>query len=1024
VSVTETIDWENGLSDGTALTLGNYAGSGDGSLDLIENAFVSTRTGSFLGARSVRFTAPGTTGSTNQHSRLRRKLPTPSTDVYFRIYGFRDATTEGYRILRLRDYSMRDLASVILRSDGRFELRNVLNNVVGTGQAVTSTAGIPGAMFRIEGHVHIDSGAQTNNVFELKVWTTPIDSATPNETITFTNVNFGGQGGKIFYLEAGICSPTYRGDTLYLDGFGWSDTSYLGAGSPPTDSWSWRWGGPPGAGGRNHIVYDPNVAGRLISASDTGGSHESLDGGKTWHGNRKGLYAENCRKTASCAIFDDPGNPGSSVDVLLMNSGIAIRKATDSHWTVKTTSGSDAHWNSKAFETGNNEPRTNGELWLVDPSGGGSGHAYYLTYRDGLWRTNDYAATDRTRIAFHSPNNGTQQDYFGRCLAFDPSDTNIIYAGMNHYSTTDKGLFKVTATNLKTVGQDAATVTKVHDFYSVEDILFLGSTMYVAAATDGIFWADPPYTTWHNIEPTSSASTYWKSITGYVTGTGNHVLLCICWSPARVDANGNPSSSGIKYGNIFRTANAHVTSPTWAYVSDPGSTGFPSGGDQDVSVNDINTAVRFWVADYEQNNMPGRSGGQGQTIRFDPHDGTHSRILTDGWGGIYFRHDNGGQADPSHQWQSCQGGAVIVSNRAVKCDPLRAGYLLFGNQDHDGFWSPDSVATFPRHVTGLPQPGGFAGPGLTIGYSVYCSPIDGMWYLADGDDTTNSGVLNRAFTNIGGSYPSVTIDPAATPSWGVCPAYPYSPVANKGCRIVGICDGWANGSKTAKRLVVYTDSGGIRYSDNNGTSWTTPTTNVPGRTLGSNTRATPWSLIWPDPASQNLYVYDREGNRIYQSKDRGVTWASIRDTTIGGTVPVADIRQGWLCAKQGQSDVLYYTDGGGNLYRIRNATTTPAFDLIAGVSNAAACAFDINGNGNLYVHCTAGNSTTPAKMLRAKNAPTTGAITFDDLFDSASKAADTSGQEHGAIGGSELATDDSNVYLQVTADCVMVGSTS
>lgn len=580
----------------------------------------------------------------------------------------------------------------------------------------------------------------------------------------------------------------------------------------------------------------------------------------------------------------------------------------------------------------------------------GTGNLYLGSWSQGVHRSTNGGLTT-TGIALTPDSGGAGTQYYCRALAFDPNDHTTLWVGTDQ-NGSGGGLWKVTNAD-GTASQTQINLSAI-GVTTVEDIFFAGTTMILVAPT-GIFRANAPYTSFTNITPMSlpANSTHWKTIDARRSGA-NWIALVGTYNPPNVDANGNLTTSGNKYGSIYRTSNIIAATPTWTYQSDPGNN-FIGG---DVNVVDWATNIRYWHVTDQPNNMLGRSGATVNNIVHDPINPGVWAIS--GAGGAMWRSEDDGLT-----WRITIDGLDIASQRGCLWDPVRPGYGVSTNQDHDFMVTYDYGDTWIRIDIG----------GETTGYGIHID-WQGVWWLGHGDSTTH---LYRGFGNTGaGGSP----DPA--------PTLNLVEVTSPGAgRVVGVTAGLlANG--TTKRVVVYCDGTiGGRYSDNNGSTWTS-STGMPAPAGDNETRVPPFSLVWPDRNSGNVFMLHRDASSIVRSTDRGASWTDIGvSVQMNANITVGEnhfIRQGWLAMKDGQSTVGYFSDSNEVLRRVRAMTGTAVVDTINNTTGARWMGFD--EFGGLYVYCRPQNSSQRPRLLYNANPPTTGQITFSDLGDPGDGAAD------------------------------------
>lgn len=951
--------FETGLANGTQLTPNNSGYTANDAFDEVYGVVKASTVAGYQagGSLGVLYDVPATT-----------VVPVTAglgwvvdaATMYWRHYFYIPVGMPTSRLFEGRSRYGARIWAVSINKDGLLQLRDASGLIVATSTIAVTR----GALCRLEGKVLIHGSNQSSNVLEVKLFNSaPMEATTPDETLTATGLYLGRQGKTTYRWRAGLLSPCLDARQLGGDGVGFSDTGYLGPLSlGTTEAWDWAAVEPWGGGVVTDITADPNTAGRFYAALDVGAMLRSDDHGETWAQKQGGMYLDGHRKCAAVLAADDPDDSAATrVFVGCGNVGAdaAFLSSVDAGETWVHESAAIGFAAQAAQSPLAATPRSVGPLIVQDVTGGGDGYLYAGTYDQGVYRSTDGGA-NWTRIAM-APSGGS--NYFIRCLALDPSDPTILYVGVAN-AEAGAGAYKLTDIRA------SPTVTQITPggVTQVEEIKFIGSTMYAACSTAGMYRVASPYTSgnWTDISGTRiSTSSKWCAVDGY-DNAGNHVLVVGCVTPRQVDANGDAASSGIKYGSLYRTAAAQTGTPTWTYVSDPGTAGFPGGGDQDVDVLDYSTGNRYWMADEQPTWMLGRSGCMVHRIIRAPFadGGVTPWFATGGWDGAIWRSDDDGLT-----WRACVTGVSIAVNLGVVSDPTRTGYLLMGNMDHDVLLSDDHGLTWTRCNSGMTQ------SGMTTCHAVHID-YEGVWWAANNerDDSPNEGYLYKA----SGGIPF-------TPSWTL--ANLHGSVGNK--RPLAIVSG-EDGS-SGKRIVVYVDNSGFWYTDNPESA--TPTwvaaTGDPVVASVNNHRAAPMSLIWPDRTQPYLYFFQRGSGAdagVWRSSDRGASWVKIWANTTA-----TDVREGYLAAAPGSYQVIYVTDGSTDITRIRDAHSSADRDTITNIDDPRAVAFD--PDGNLYVWVMPTASVEP-KVLRVSAPPGTGTtLTVEDLVDPLDLANDGAGQE-------------------------------
>jgi len=735
---------------------------------------------------------------------------------------------------------------------------------------------------------------------------------------------------------------------------------------PPPDpggsgSWLAESVGPYSGGGSNAIAVSPTKPGWLMDATDVGGVRESKNAGGRWEQKNRGLcddqatlaaqQEETRRGVAAMVAAKDPTNPSKSV----MLAGFGKGSAGGVAMMKEDTDTWIKLDQSIQFESQNEAApfaeRPRTVNHLITVDET-NGIVYAADRRDYIWRSTDYfTSSNPTWVQI-----ATATGHI-KCLYIDPNNPSALYYGVKDNggtATTSTGVFRIDSPQSGT--SKAKTKVSSSAMAQVEDLAFASGYIYAAVSnpmgggTAGIYRSGLP-----------AISNSWVNL-----GAGAHHFLSI-------DAFFRPNSGGAvtviagcfqESPSLYRSTNGGASlGVTWSSVT-AGNIG---------DANDYGTSQTQFFLD--------GSAPEVYSISHDPT--TLDRWFALGGRGSYPYVST----DDGIHWTPIQDGMTIVSSNDIAMDPTRPGWGLQGNQDHDGFGTQNYFGSVTR-LSRSPS---------TTGHAVICDS-DGVWWMSNGEGQSDAsaGLYRSTDGNNGGANPMT-----------------MSSVANiTNTRIAALAVGYVGGSK---RVVAYHNGVGMRYASAASLSptWSTASGGPTG-TITSSDLTPNMPLIWPDAAnSETLFAFLRSGSgSIWRSNDGGASWTQIL-ASVG-----YNVRRGYIAAKS--PDVFYYTDTSGNLFRVRNATTvtsgtfTANRDLIAGVNDAAAIKFGIDGS--LLVFCVPTGSHD-CRVLRAVSPANSGDIAFTDIADPTDGGANSVGQQ--LFYANAIAGDATHVYVSINGGATM-----
>jgi hypothetical protein len=546
-----------------------------------------------------------------------------------------------------------------------------------------------------------------------------------------------------------------------------------------------------GGGFQNVIAVDPADGGLAVIGGDVSGFSRSTDDGGSWATSNRGVPSVSMRQVATVAF--SPTNPSTiyaGVGYRGKQGGFLVSHDGGLSWTVRSTvpvfSGSD----NPVAGIPKRHPRSTGSLIAVDAD---RSLLYAGTFDDGVMRSADGGAT-WSRI-------GLGGKYL-RSLVMDPNDPDTLFA-----ATYGNGVWRTTAASGAPGWVRLTNAPGV-----VEELAWVGSTLYAAAGPNGIFRVTNGGQAWTKLGGGSlpARGSQWTTIGGTI-GCDGPILYAGShpggpWSVAR-SVDGGATWSSLSAATVRTT------------IGGPG--GHP-----------------WWLAAKKATLMLGAKGyTAAQLVVLPPLTACGpERVLVAGRSGVW------GTRDAGASWYPMVTSLGTTITHAVAADPTDADRVSIGVADWAHLFSTDAT----DHVAmSLPT-------GVTNAYDVEFDRSTSPSGVVIGVGDPNGNYGGEVFSStdpLGG----VWVDEGISG-----PAF--------GRRILGVAAGTT--AAGARVLLAATSGGGV-WRKVEGGSWTQASSTAMS-TLQNTKRA---SFAWPD-GSSTVYLYDRQTG-VWRSNDAGASWVKI-----------------------------------------------------------------------------------------------------------------------------------------------------
>jgi hypothetical protein len=597
------------------------------------------------------------------------------------------------------------------------------------------------------------------------------------------------------------------------------------------------------------------TTGVIVAGGDIEGFFLTQDYGDHWRIVNNGIYQQYWHQcacivwsvTESNTLYAGVGNAGASGGFLVSTNG-------GWSWSLRSATPQFAGNHAASPLPSGGQPRSTGNLIAQ-----GGGNIFVATYSQGVYISGDNGNT-WTNIGLSGGS------YYARSLAIDPASSSTLYVAMynsNIWKTTNATAATPTWTQLT----GAPSI--------VEELKIVGTYLYAACGTSGIYRSTDGGTTWTSLNGSfiNTTQSQWLSIDGYVSGS-SHVIIVGCYNGVK------PGSGG--YRNIAQLTINSVGAVTYTDLS--------------TTIANISLSIppegrSFWEStnDSGYQNWLGGSSYTAGYVLIDPTD--TNRIFVTGDEGMFRSYDGG------NTWQIAVNGMALMDARGIVVDPANSSRVFFGSSDWTSFLISDGIG-YDASTVSLEAPG--TG---TEGYAVAIDPVDSTLYLAMGERSTNA-------------EGQVWHLPSGSTTWV------NDSVPGGGNVPIGIAVG-RDASNNRYVLAAVWSSGLYRLS---GDTWTQVSSTIAADT--QNTEFLPFTAL---AGSQYVYAMDRHSG-VYRSTDYGVTWTLIygfnSDTATTGYLAInpAVANELWVSTKTGLykiSGANSGTVGSGLTATSITAMTTP-----------------------------------------------------------------------------------------------------
>ena len=618
-------------------------------------------------------------------------------------------------------------------------------------------------------------------------------------------------------------------------------------------------------GGGNINVFDISPAtGAIVSGSDVQGLYLSGDKGLHWAVANTGVGAISVNISAvlwsvteanTCYAFT--GDAGSG-------GGMAASTDGGHTWTLRASKPQFAGNHRAAPLPNLGYARSKGRLAAQDTS-----YLFAATYNQGVLRSATAGLDNFPTTCTMAGATPTTGEYFCTALEQDPATAATLYVSMYDYDGTGTygHVWKTTTGHSTTPDFTKLTASPA----IVEDLRMVGTYLYAAAGSAGIFRSTDGGTTWQNLNGTGigTSGNYWTSVEGYVDGSGNHIIYA-------ADSNAQAAAACIV---------SLLIPPTW-----PGS-GSITYANQTGSVQSATVPPdgRSWwhaaAGDYQD--WIGTTGWFNPMLVVDA-----SNLAAVNW----YATGNDGFATnlAGAGWTiSCNGQAAFVG-RSVAADPSpsRPGHMVFGDTDWGAFDVTDGIA-YDASTTAHDAP-----VNSQEGFACAFDPVDSTVYMSSGTKGANSsGTLWSRPWNTPGSM--------ASPTWTQLTGFASGAGGNVATGLCGLRDG-----SNVKTVIAATWAGGI-WRGQYVSSWTW--TKVSSAFMTSGTDTGQATILANVPGSPYVYCFDRSSG-VWRSADYGVTWVPVWSTSDGS------VSAGAIAADPNTPGLIWVTTDSG-LYKITGAHT-------------------------------------------------------------------------------------------------------
>jgi hypothetical protein len=306
--------------------------------------------------------------------------------------------------------------------------------------------------------------------------------------------------------------------------------------------------GIDGAGFINVISADPFNNGRYVAGGDVSGIHRTDNYGGVWSNSTGGVYG--AEKQVASIVHSK-----KYADRVYAATDAGVFESVDGgqSWTKKATlefnggnnSGRSSGSGGLIVGLPSTHPRSTGVLIVLDEATTVD-YLYVATLKDGLYRSTD-RGVNFTRIANAPITGAGAKEYYARTLVQGTTNPDTLFMGC--YDTggglNNGYIWKVTNTRTAPAvasgsGANSARLTTCPPI--CEELFFIGTTLYGAFNTAGIWKSTDQGVTWTAINSGIPLASEWQSVTGYVDTGGNHVVYVGCANPVAAGGAGYEQS--------------------------------------------------------------------------------------------------------------------------------------------------------------------------------------------------------------------------------------------------------------------------------------------------------------------------------------------------------------------------------------------------------------------------------------------------------------------------------------------------
>ena len=607
-------------------------------------------------------------------------------------------------------------------------------------------------------------------------------------------------------------------------------------------------------------VLARSPGGTLIAGGDTQGLFRSVDGGTTWSPQDNGLQSPAYHVAALL-------NQGTTWYASVGNAttgGIAVSTDDGLSWSFASAGGTGA---PPLFDGSNlpgqrGHPRATGNLLATDGT-----YLYAATFGEGLQR---WLLTSSTLAS------GWQ------CVALCTSYLNSMVldgSGNAFVSAITQTGGSVSVDEITGIaGQATATAINGTSGVStgVQELLYLGSRLYVAGAYGIGYWANNQWTT-------IDTTTHWYTLAGYETVAGSSptdVLYAAAYS-------GHASHD-------VEQLTVHGTAVTITALVPPGSVSITVSGTStpwweatSAGTAGANLGPSSTIGGCKESPSPLCSGSGadayvGSNILLLSQNGGNDSMLVAGHSGIWYRN-----ASASPAWSPSVTGLSTTFDLAAAVDPANSSNVAVADEDWNVIASTDRFAGVDTSVHPPLLPSAKLGLGITWDASV--SPSALILSAANRTSNTQGSIWYSAGWATGGSWTSLPLPASVTARPIALAAHSFAPgayvlvAAFQSTAVYAFSGSGATGSWS---LIPSAGSGGPKISpqDLHGVS-----------------------LSWAADGSA-VYMYDEGTHSVWKSSvSSGVflPWAKLY------TNKKPSPGRGWVVSDPAMASVVWVADSNG-----------------------------------------------------------------------------------------------------------------